>query len=474
MSGSANQQDASDAADELQSSSSSSGLSDSESVAKAIANDDNLLVPLRYPDLKEALETYLQSKKEEIEATVCFHLGVRSCRLGHRDCWRSGSFNMVLPIRIPPDGTVYMRIPIPYRIGEDNYPGNVEEKLRTEIATYIWLRQNCPDIPIPELHAFGLPDGSTARGKSLAWTWRKNFHDSKLRERLWTSLARISLSLTAVPLPRIGSLKLQPDGSIALCNRPLSLSFQMLENEGIPTDIPRHRTYTTVESYLSDLLRLHDNKLRHQPNAIHSQQDGRGQMAALTALRATMHHFIRPEYRDGPFFLNLTDLHQSNIFVDENWNIQTVIDLEWAHTASLEMHLPPFWLSSVNAVDGFDKASIVRHEAILDEYWAVYEAEEKKRNGTVRQVSLQRETWKRGSFWYYEAVNNPKGMKNLFDKHMRPLYFKNPAGQAHPYSIFVDVFCCCWGIDAKDLIDKKVQDQQEYEADLRKALKQGY
>lgn len=36
----------------------------------------------------------------------------------------------------------------------------MEEKLRTEIATYLWLEENCPDVPIPILHAFGLPDGS--------------------------------------------------------------------------------------------------------------------------------------------------------------------------------------------------------------------------------------------------------------------------------------------------------------------------
>lgn len=36
----------------------------------------------------------------------------------------------------------------------------MEEKLRTEIATYLWLEENCPDVPIPVLHAFGLPDGS--------------------------------------------------------------------------------------------------------------------------------------------------------------------------------------------------------------------------------------------------------------------------------------------------------------------------
>jgi hypothetical protein len=168
---------------------------------------------------------------------------------------------------------------------------------------------------------------------------------------------------------------------------------------GIATGIPRHRTYTQVESYLSDLLSLQDNKIRHQPNAMHDEADGKMQFAALTALRATMHHFIRPEYRDGPFFLHLTDLHKQNIFVDQDWNIQTITDLEWAHTLPSQMQLPPYWLSSRKSVDSLkDQAAISDYETILEEYWAIYEAEERKRNGTVIQVPLQRDTSARGSF----------------------------------------------------------------------------
>lgn len=72
-----------------------------------------------------------------------------------------------------------------------------------------------------------------------------------------------------------------------------------------------------MESYISDLLSLQDSKVINQPNAIHDQDDGESQLTALAALRTTMHHFIFPEYREGPFFYTLSDLHQGNIFVDE-------------------------------------------------------------------------------------------------------------------------------------------------------------
>jgi hypothetical protein len=96
------------------------------------------------------------------------------------------------------------------------------------------------------------------------------------------------------------------------------------------------------DNTLKHLISLQDSKIASQANAIHDQEDGESQLAALTAPRAVMHTFISPEYRQGPFHLTLSDLHQSNIFVDEEWNIQTVIDLEWAHTLPVEMQLPPY------------------------------------------------------------------------------------------------------------------------------------
>lgn len=144
-----------------------SDLSDSGSLAKALDDDDNVLVPMRYPLLREAFFTSLESKRDVIEAAVRLHLGVRHCHLGVREVWSSGSFNVALPIFLSQNQIVYMRIPLPYRVGEAHCPGNVEEKLQTEIATYMWLRENCPDVPIPELHAFGLPDGSTVKLKLI-------------------------------------------------------------------------------------------------------------------------------------------------------------------------------------------------------------------------------------------------------------------------------------------------------------------
>ena len=103
----------------------------------------------------------------------------------------------------------------------------------------------------------------------------------------------------------------------------------MLENGGIPTGIARHKTYMTTETYFRDLLSLHDNRLRFQPNAINNSGDARVQMSILAGMRMVMPHYIDGR-GDGPFRFTLTDQHQSNIFVDTDGHITSLIDLEWA------------------------------------------------------------------------------------------------------------------------------------------------
>lgn len=139
---------------------SGSGQSESESLKKALAGDDNVLVSMRYPALRDEFLSSIEASKAAIEELVRLQLRIPSCRMSVREVWGSGSFNVAIPIRLPKID-VYLRLPLPYRSGEDQHPGNVEEKLRTEIASYIWLQENCPDVPIPILHAFGLPDGLT-------------------------------------------------------------------------------------------------------------------------------------------------------------------------------------------------------------------------------------------------------------------------------------------------------------------------
>lgn len=114
----------------------------------------------------------LESRRQSLEVLISRHLGISSTEfvlLGQEN-WVWGSFNICLPIDIKPSNRkstlprqAILRFPLPFRCGEDYSPGNVEEKLRCEAATYIWLQQNCPTIPIPRLLAIGIPATESVR-----------------------------------------------------------------------------------------------------------------------------------------------------------------------------------------------------------------------------------------------------------------------------------------------------------------------
>jgi hypothetical protein len=131
------------------------------------------------------------------------------------------------------------------------------------------------------------------------------------------------------------------NGTISLTNRPLTCSLAILENLGAPRVIEQHTTYTTVDPYISDLLTYHDNRFIHQPNAVEDATDCEFQMTVKTALRAVGHQYFNRDLRNGPFVLYFTDLHQSNIFVDDNWNITKFIDLERICSLPIEIEGPP-------------------------------------------------------------------------------------------------------------------------------------
>lgn len=77
--------------------------------------------------------------------------------------WLHGSFNVCIPVRVHVGESksikLALRVPLPYKVGEEHFPGNAEEKVRSEAATYIWIGENCPDIPIARLCGFGLAGG---------------------------------------------------------------------------------------------------------------------------------------------------------------------------------------------------------------------------------------------------------------------------------------------------------------------------
>lgn len=142
----------------------------------AKSNETNILHKLSYWDQREKLLHHLSQNFSLIQAITAHHLGSipeEACQITELKEWLHGSFNLCIPIDIVTGGgrftnkRVIIRFPLPYRVGEFFRPGNADEKLRCEAGTYAWLQQNCPSVPIPGLHGFGLSTGQTVRETCL-------------------------------------------------------------------------------------------------------------------------------------------------------------------------------------------------------------------------------------------------------------------------------------------------------------------
>ncbi|KAH8593060.1 hypothetical protein B0O99DRAFT_715281 [Bisporella sp. PMI_857] len=184
------------------------------------------------------------------------------------------------------------------------YPGTVDEKLSSEAGTYVWMQDRCPDVRIPQLYGFGFSDRryrqkpfyfrlwhmfqrylrnlfrcptvshytaysdsqqlptayllpeyvGPSTGQMLSNTWEKHRNDPFRKQKLFRGMARLILSLTHIPQPRINSFQFYKDGAISLINRLLLCSVIIFENDGAPRTIQRNETYTCTSHSLQTCL----------------------------------------------------------------------------------------------------------------------------------------------------------------------------------------------------------------------------
>lgn len=153
---------------------------------------------------REAFYSYLREQQSGIEVLVAFHLGFEySGALSNVRDWGNGCVDIIMfciPVYVDDDGwvgspssssskRVLIRIPLAYKLGEAGNPGNVEEKLRCEAATFIWIQEQCPEVPIPHLWGFGFPGGQCV----CTWPIQQDFNFFRLQFGIYTNFVMSSL-----------------------------------------------------------------------------------------------------------------------------------------------------------------------------------------------------------------------------------------------------------------------------------------
>ena len=124
--------------------------------------EDNMLIKLEWPSLKQEFLDYLEARVAELQGIVAQHLPIRhsqECTISQPSDWMQGDFNVCIPVSVNRlrQQRYLIRCPFPHMFsGADG----IDEKIRCEAASYAWMSQRCPRVPIPHLWGFGVPDGS--------------------------------------------------------------------------------------------------------------------------------------------------------------------------------------------------------------------------------------------------------------------------------------------------------------------------
>ncbi|KAH8593123.1 hypothetical protein B0O99DRAFT_653521 [Bisporella sp. PMI_857] len=375
------------------------------------------------------------------------HLGLGDrdiCIVANSRQWMRGSFNVCIPVEVQSPSSCWklaLRCAMPYKLAESENPGSVDEKMGCEVRAYAWMQEKCPDIRIPHLYGFGSSDH------------RHFTHEAhhplyvRFARYLWRLLRSLppkhspstnALSLARIPQPRIGSFRFHDNGTITLTNRPLTCSIIVLENDGTPRTIPRNNTYPSTEPFIADLFTFHDKRFLSHPNAIFDEKDCHSEMAAKAMLRALAHRYVPQDQWNGPFFLQLDDLHASNIFIDDDWNVTCFIDLEWVCALPVE------------------------NLSIREEFMNIFEEEERKvvAEHGFSLAQIMRETWESGGMWFWLSIMTTNAMYYLFTYHICPR-ISSPVFKEEE---FLSKF---WSEDAAKVVKTKIEEYHVYETELK-------
>ncbi|EGX92473.1 hypothetical protein CCM_03846 [Cordyceps militaris CM01] len=500
-------------------------LSGPITLSAAKLKSSNVLHALRFPLQKREFYARIERQRHLLSRLVAHHLNtdLASVTISGQEYWCHGSFNLCVPALVDNASApryVMVRFPLPYRVGEATYPGNADEKIRTEAATYAWIHQNCPDVPIPQIYGFGLstkqqfthvnhlpwwsrwfqharsfvlaalrleqpsqlvPHRSTFladldvgylliqtidSGTMLSESWDDKYQDARLQYNLQRDVARVMLSLARAPLPCVGTFRVDNRGYLRLDNRPLSIQSTIQENEGIPVDTHRRQIFTSVKDFVLHHVDAFSNRLLHQPNGIDSRGDACYQMASLAGAAALFPQLFRRDLNNGPFVFALTDLHRSNIIVDEEWNIACIIDLEFACSWPVEFVQPPFWLGG-EAMDEVTRTSFAAQHAGFVEHVEREEAlllAGATRGGREPLSAIMRQGWTLGTFWVTLAVMHPIAFTEIF--YDRILCDLMGVSQEELDKVDHTFFARFWRRDMDCIIDEKLRDCDGYNAQL--------
>jgi hypothetical protein len=369
---------------------------------------------------------------------------------------KAGAFNALFRLKYKDGGAAVIRFAEP---GRTMFP---DEKVRNEVATLKYI-QDHTTIPVPFILHWGTKDESPLGiGPFIIMEYVNHKMNmtaalnkpgltpedrpilnpdigEKQLEMLYRQVANILLQLSKLEFPLIGALEEIDEWSSQVTRRPLSMPMNELVRTGT---LPRAKlptgTFSTTSDYLENLAKLHVEHLTHQRNdAIESKTHCQRKYVArhlfhsLASQRKLLPNNYG-KYNKGPFKFWCDDLRPSNILLDKDLQIVSVIDWEFFYAAPAEdTFAPPWWLLIEQPEywdDGLDDW-VEKYEQCLAIFLkSMTECE----NDAISSGTLQgeqrlsdkmRESWANGDFWIVYAARKNFAFDSVYWKKLDSRFF---------------------------------------------------
>ena len=233
-------------------------------------------------------------------------------------------------------------------------------------------------IPIPTVHAYGHGEGLISGwptgqaylildwvpGRSLDFKTLAASSEAR-REHFYSQLIDVLAELRKLQCTSAGSLLPNPHGGpnpvvgSLLSVPPDKFWASNAEMGGTLTPPPPSTLASTLDYALYQLRALSQScKI---PRSDLNRRTAEMELFATNHLQALIPMlFVDGEDGHMPFILTHPDLRCNNIMVDDELNIQSVIDWEWAGTTPQRLFMPPPWVTGqdlVYHVDEYDSRS---------------------------------------------------------------------------------------------------------------------
>jgi hypothetical protein len=207
------------------------------------------------------------------------------------------------------------------------------------------------------------------------------------------------------------------------------------------------------------MLKFRDKAFSKQPNAVNDDEDCHLQMLHITMLRLLKSQFV-DSHSEGRFVLQLTDLYSSNIFVDDDWNIVAIIDLEFMCALPPSMINVPYWLSVDNIDDIVENMDAYNkmHETFL------YVLQDEEQNASLendsRLASTTQQSWTSCSSWFDRSLTSIDGMAYCVEAHLYEKFGLSISKEEEDQ--WMRLMSSFWPTDSKQFVERKLREKAKY------------